>query len=55
MACLGVEPGVAGWKAQMNPLSYGGTPSKEVFYTPWVKCGPCEMRPMANLINILRS
>ena len=26
MACLGVEPGVAGWKAQTNPLSYGGTP-----------------------------
>ena len=27
MACLGVEPREAGWKAQMNPLSYGGTPS----------------------------
>ena len=26
MVCLGLEPGVAGWKAQMNPLSYGGTP-----------------------------
>ena len=26
MACLGVEPGAAGWKAQTNPLSYGGTP-----------------------------
>ena len=26
MECLGVEPGVAGWKAQMDPLSYGGTP-----------------------------
>ena len=26
MACLGVEPRVAGWKAQTNPLSYGGTP-----------------------------
>ena len=26
MVCLGVEPGVAGWKAQTNPLSYGGTP-----------------------------
>ena len=25
MACLGVEPQVAGWKAQTNPLSYGGT------------------------------
>ena len=24
--CLGLEPGAAGWKAQTNPLSYGGTP-----------------------------
>ena len=23
---LGLEPGAAGWKSQMNPLSYGGTP-----------------------------
>ena len=22
----GFEPGAAGWKAQMNPLSNGGTP-----------------------------
>ena len=28
MACLGLEPGVAGWQAQMNPLSYGDTPSE---------------------------
>ena len=26
MECLGFEPGAAGWKAQTNPLSYGGTP-----------------------------
>ena len=26
MVCLGLEPGAAGWKALMNPLSYGGTP-----------------------------
>ena len=26
MVCLGFERGVAGWKAQTNPLSYGGTP-----------------------------
>ena len=26
MVCLGFEPRVAGWKAQTNPLSYGGTP-----------------------------
>ena len=25
MVWLGLEPGVAGWKVQMNPLSYGGT------------------------------
>ena len=23
MVCLGLEPGAAGWKAQMNPLGYG--------------------------------
>ena len=27
MVCLGFKPGVAGWKAQTNPLSYGGTPN----------------------------
>ena len=26
MVCLGLEPGAAIWKEQMNPLSYGGTP-----------------------------
>ena len=26
MVCLGHEPGAAGWKVQINPLSYGGTP-----------------------------
>ena len=26
MMCLGLEPGAAGWRAQTNPLSYGGTP-----------------------------
>ena len=25
MVCLAVEPGAAGWKAQTNPLSHGGT------------------------------
>ena len=24
MVCLGFEPGTAEWKAQMNPISYGG-------------------------------
>ena len=26
MVCLGFEPRVAGWKAQIIPLSYGGAP-----------------------------
>ena len=26
MVCLGFELRAAGWKAQTNPLSYGGTP-----------------------------
>ena len=26
MMCLGLEAVAAGWKAQTNPLSYGGTP-----------------------------
>ena len=25
MVCLGVKPRAAGWKAQTNPMSYGGT------------------------------
>ena len=28
MVCLGLEPGVAVWKAQTNPLNYGGTQIK---------------------------
>ena len=26
MVCMGLKPGVAGWKAQTNPLRYGGIP-----------------------------
>ena len=26
MECLGFKPGAAGWQAQTNPLSYGGSP-----------------------------
>ena len=33
MVCLGFEPGAAGWKVQMNPLSYGGTPLFSSCYT----------------------
>ena len=31
MGCLGVKPGAEGWKAQTNPLSYGGTPMLKSF------------------------
>ena len=31
MACLGLEPRAAGWQAQTNPLSYGGTPYNNTF------------------------
>ena len=27
MVCFGIEPGAAGRKEQMNPLSYGSTPT----------------------------
>ena len=30
MVCLGFEPGAAGWKAQTNPLSYGGTTQRSL-------------------------
>ena len=32
MVCLGLEVGVAGWKVQMNTLSYGGHPSETKFF-----------------------
>ena len=31
MVCLGLKPGVAGWKAQTNPLSYGSIPFLTAF------------------------
>ena len=31
MVFLGLEPRAAGWKAQTNPLSYGGTPLYTIF------------------------
>ena len=31
MACLGVKPGAARWKAQTSPLSYGGTQKDLLF------------------------
>ena len=35
MVCLGLEPGAAGWKAQTNPLSYGGTPTNANITLPF--------------------
>ena len=36
MVCLGLEPGAAGWKAQTNPLSYGGTPCPTIFRSSFI-------------------
>ena len=47
MACLGVEPGVAEWKAQTNPLSYGGTPEANL--------NIFDFRKMNAKIKLLRS
>ena len=32
MVCLGLKPGVARWKAQMNPLNYDGTLSALILF-----------------------
>ena len=39
MVCLGFEPGAAGWKVQMNPLSYSGTPVVAGVTSIWMKSG----------------
>ena len=31
MVCMGFQRGVAGWKVQTNPLSYGGTLDYRMF------------------------
>ena len=37
MVCLGFEPRAAGWKAQTNPLSYGGIPDViMLLLTSWI-------------------
>ena len=41
MASLGLKPGASGWKAQTNPLSYGGTPKL---------CLPYEIEFRRNLV-----
>ena len=49
MVCLGFKPGTAGWKAQMNPLSYGAPQSqfvtKQIFSDLfWLKFEPETLR-----------
>ena len=43
MVCLGLEPGMAEWKAQTNSLSYGGTPPK-AFIVPMLAILPEVMK-----------
>ena len=31
MVCLGLEPEAVGWKAQTNPLIYGGSLSRLIY------------------------
>ena len=47
MVCLGFDPGVAGWKAQTNPLSYGGTPST-IFLHMWTNGEPQTKKQSSN-------
>ena len=55
MVCLGFEPGNAGWRAQMNPMSYG----KVSFMNSVLKfataklIGPCCFD--VNILSILMS
>ena len=46
MACLGLKPGVAGWKAQTNPLSYDGTP---MMIVSWMQAGNRNLNCAVNL------
>ena len=53
MVCLGLEPGAAGWKAQTNPLSYGGTPINYVveYNSHYVQSDyTCNLGPTKNFI-----
>ena len=37
MVCMGLKPGVAGWKVQANPLCYGGTQENIFIETKCIK------------------
>ena len=49
MVCLGLEPRVACWKGQTNPLSYSGTPM-DVFLCI-TQCLYFVDYPMPNVLN----
>ena len=44
---LGIRTRAAGWKAQTNPLSYGGTPST-IFIHMWTKGEPQTKKQSSN-------
>ena len=61
MVCLGLEPGAAGWKAQTNPLSYGGMTSlivcrllnrRKIFSCPFVLFKLFVRRGVRNVENV---
>ena len=49
MVCLGFKPGVVGWKAQTNRLSYSGTPFCRFWEFLECKSFICETRLLFNL------
>ena len=54
MVCLGLKPGEAGWKAQMNPRAMAAPPDGKILFqymaSPKMKISP---KIAANLPNIL--
>ena len=48
MVCLGLKPGVAGWKAQTNSLSYSATPT-----TLKVLCDKFLYKRSPNILQIM--
>ena len=45
MVCLGLKHGVTVWKAETNPLSYGGTPQLSQFFTKLKHSSISDVRP----------
>ena len=48
IVCLGLEPGAAGWKAQTNPQSYGGTQLNSSLYSLFLMKNPVRVNFLAN-------